>query len=214
MRNLDEQRYLWILRILLILFVISVVSNFILFIAFVGISPVPKSELFFVSAGNNNITDIYVKRGLSKRFDIYQDSLGFEISKQYISDYIIERESLFTDKILMSKKYDETGMIYNFSVPKVYNEFVNSSEYLEKIKNEKQLVKTITIKNIEFQPKSKTWISMVEIKTTDSFGLNATYQNKKIKITAGFLNGVEKISLHNKGINPLGFKIISYEYML
>ena len=213
MRSLDEQRDVWILRIFLILFVISVISNFILFIAFVGISPVPKSELFFVVAENNNITDVYVKRALSKKFNIDQDSLGFEISKQYITDYIIERESLFTDKILMNKKYDETGMIYNFSTVKVYNDFVNSSEYLEKIKNDNNQVKTVVIKNIEFQPKSKNWVVMVEIKTTDSFGLNPIYQNKKIKITAGFMPGVEKISLHNKGINPLGFKIISYEYM-
>ena len=212
MRNLDEQRYLWVLRILLMLFVISVISNLILFIAFTGISPVPKSEVFFVSADNNKITDIFVKRGVSNRYSISQDSLGFEISKQYIIDYIIERESLFTDKILMNKKYNENSMIYNFSVSKVYNEFTGSKEYLENSQNEKGLVKTVVIKNVEYQPKSQNWIIITEIKTTDSFGLNPIYQNKKIKITAGFVNAVEKISLHNKGINPLGFKIISYEY--
>ncbi len=195
------------------LLVISIISNFILFIAFVGISPVPKSELFFVSANNNKITDIYVKRGLSNKYNIAQDSLGFEISKQYIIDYIIERESLFTDKILMNKKYNETSIVYNFSIPKVYNEFVSSYEYKEKIKNEKDLVKTALVKNIEYQPKSKNWICLIEIKTTDSFGLNPTYQNKKIKITAEFIHEVEKIKLENKGINPLGFKITSYEYM-
>lgn len=195
------------------LFVISVISNLILFIAFVGISPVPKSELFFVSATGNKITDIHVKRVMSNRYNIDQDSLGFEISKQYIVNYITERESLFTDKILMNKKYDETSMIYNFSIPKVYNEFMGSKEYLENLQNEKKLVKTVTIKNIEYQPKSKIWICMVEIKSTDSFGLNPIYQNKKIKITAGFMIGVEKIKLENRGVNPLGFKIISYDYI-
>ncbi len=212
MRNLDEQRYLWVLRILLMLFVISVMSNLILFIAFTGISPVPKNEVFFVSAENKKITDIFVKRGMSNKYNVSQDSLGFEISKQYIIDYVIERESLFTDKILMNKKYDENSMIYNFSIPKVYNEFVGSKEYLENLQNEKNQVKTVTIKKIEYQPKSQNWIIITEIKITDSFGLNPIYQNKKIKITAGFVNTVEKISLHNRGVNPLGFKIISYEY--
>ena len=213
MRDLDKQRYLWVLRILLILFVISVISNLILFIAFSGISPVPKNELFFVSAGNNKITDIYVKRPNNIRYNIDQDSLGFFVSKQYIIDYIIERESLFTDKVLMNKKFNETSFIYNFSTAKVYNEFTSSNEYKEKILNENN-VKIVSIKNIEYQPKSKNWIIITEIKTTDSNGLNPIVQNKKIKITARFENGIEKISLHNKGVNPLGFKITSYEYML
>ena len=215
MRQLDEQRYLWIFRILITLFVISFVSNMVLFLSFGNISPTPKLEAFFVSEIDKKVNSIVVKRisDLADHYDIQQDSIGYEIAKYYISNYITDRETLYSSSSTMQKLWGVNGNLYNFSKRKLYTDFIESNEYKQSLINRDKLVKTINIKTLNFQPVSKIWTANIEVKTTTNDGLNPVFSEKNIKITASFIkDNILKKNPVNKWINPLGFKINSYEY--
>ena len=210
MRQIDEQRYLWLFRVFCILFVLSVVANFTLLLTFFEISPEPKREAFFVSAQSDTPKEFFIQRSI--RYGMSRNDIGYGIAEAYISDYVVNRESVYSDGALMQKMWGYNGPVYYYSTKDVYNAFVKSSEYRNSLINKDKLVVSVDIKKITYQPQSREWIVDVSLKTTNTLGLDASVTTKKIRITADFITGKEKLN-KNKWENPLGFKITSYQYV-
>ena len=213
MREIDEQRYLWLFRIFGLFLVISIFLNIVLLVAFQKISPEPKRELFFVSSQNGNIENIYVSKNNSQPFDISQDSVGYEIAKNYISEYIIDRESLYSDRSKMASIFGISGNLFFLSSKPVYERFISSEEYKRAILNKNKEVKVVNIEKLDYQPKSKKWIAEISVKTTNALGINPEITTKKILITCNFTTKDVIKNTKNMWINPLGFEITNYEYL-
>ena len=213
MKQIDEQRYLWLFRIFGLFLIISIFLNIVLLIAFSKISPEPKRELFFISSQNGNIEDLYIKKTNDQYFGISQDSIGYEIAKNYIYEYIIDRESVYSDRIKMSEIFGLDGKIYFFSAKNVYEDFISSQEYKSALLNKNKEVKVVNITKLDYQPKSKKWIAEISIKTINSFGVNPEIKTKTISITCDFSTKSVIKNAKNKWINPLGFEVTNYEYL-
>ncbi len=215
LRQIEEQRYLWLFRAFCILFIVSVITNIVLISTYDKISPSAKREAFFVSSETGNIDALYVDRTKNDNFSISQNSTGYEIAKSYILSYIIDRESVFANPSTMQNLWGVNGFVYNFSSSDVYKDFINSNYYRSSIVNrdKKVISANISEQNLQYQPNTNVWIATVDIKTTNSDGTNPTFSSKEIKVSCDFTVGKDKIDLKNKWINPLGFKITSYEYL-
>ncbi|MCR5506748.1 MAG: type IV secretion system protein [bacterium] len=213
MREIDEQRYLWLFRIFGIFLVISIFLNIVLLVAFSKISPEPKRELFFVSSQNGNVENVYITKTNNQSFDISQDSVGYEIAKSYISEYIVERESLYSDRVKMSELFGLNGNLYFLSSKSVYEKFISSEEYRTALINKNKEVKVVNIEKLDYQPKSNKWIAEISIKTTNILGVNPEITTKIISITCDFTTKPVVKNAKNMWINPLGFEITSYEYV-
>ncbi|MBR1544959.1 MAG: hypothetical protein IJ638_03385, partial [Alphaproteobacteria bacterium] len=185
----------------------------VLLVAFQKISPEPKRELFFVSSQNGNIENIYVSKNNSQPFDISQDSVGYEIAKNYISEYIIDRESLYSDRSKMASIFGISGNLFFLSSKPVYERFISSEEYKSAILNKNKEVKVVNIEKLDYQPKSKKWIAEISVKTTNALGINPEITTKKILITCNFTTKDVIKNTKNMWINPLGFEITNYEYL-
>ncbi len=213
MKQIDEQRYLWLFRVFGLFLVISIFLNFVLLVAFSKISPDAKRELFFVSSQNGNIENLYITKTNNQSFSISQDSIGYEIAKNYISEYIIDRESLYSDKIKMANTFGVDGNIFFLSSKDVYEKFISSPEYTSFLLNKEKVVKVVNIEKLDYQPKSNKWIAEISVKTTTPLGINPEITTKKILITCNFMTKSTIKNKKNKWINPLGFEITGYEYL-
>ncbi len=212
MRKLDEQRYLWLFRVFGIFLVISIFLNMILYIAFEKISPTLKKEVFFISSEGDEVDTIYITN-TNKNFEINQGNVGYEIAKNYISQYIIDRESLFSSREEMQQLWGLDGNIYSFSSKKVYEDFIKSSNYQKFLINKDKEVIITTIDDIEYQNKSKKWIAKINLKIKDVKGLLLREEIKNIEIIADFINKNRKLLPSTEWKNPLGFQITKYEYI-
>ena len=212
MRKLDEQRYLWLFRVFGIFLVISIFLNMILYIAFEKISPTLKKEVFFISSEGDEVDTIYITN-TNKNFEINQGNIGYEIAKNYISQYIIDRESLFSSREEMQQLWGLDGNIYSFSSKKVYEDFIKSSNYQKFLINKDKEVIITTIDDIEYQNKSKKWIAKINLKVKDVKGLLLREEIKNIEIIADFINKNRKLLPSTEWKNPLGFQITKYEYI-
>ena len=192
---------------------ISVVANFVLLFAYSTISPEPKREAFFVDAQSGKPQEFYVLRTNSPEFEIKQGSIGYNIAEAYIVDYIVNRESVFSDSVIMQKMWGFRGPVYYYSTRNVYNAFVRSSEYRDALVNLDKYIVSVDVEKPQYQPESKNWIVDVNVKTTNRIGLNPIMTKKKIRIKAEFLHDDKKLNNANMWENPLGFKITSYEYI-
>ena len=213
MKQIDEQRYLWLFRIFGLFLIISIFLNIVLLVAFSKISPEPKRELFFVSSQNGSIDDLYITKTNDQSFKISQDSVGYEIAKNYIYEYIISRESLYSDRIKMSEIFGLDGKIYYLSTRDVYESFISSPEYKSALLNKDKEVKVVNVTKLDYQPKSKKWIAEISVKTINSFGINPEIKTKTISINCDFSTKSVIKNTKNKWINPLGFEVTSYEYL-
>ncbi len=213
MKQIEEQRYLWLFRVFGLFLVISIFLNIILLIAFSKISPDAKRELFFVSSQNGNIENLYITKTNNQSFSISQNSIGYEIAKNYISEYIVDRESLFSDRAKMADVFGINGNIFFLSSKSVYEQFLKSEEYISALLNKDKVVKTVNIEKLDYQPNSKKWIAEISVKTTNSLGVNPVITTKKISITCNFVTKSVMKNAKNKWINPLGFEITGYEYL-
>ncbi|MBP3616286.1 MAG: hypothetical protein IJ473_03575 [Alphaproteobacteria bacterium] len=212
MKQIDEQRYLWLFRVFGLFLVISIFLNIILLIAFSKIAPEPKKELFFVSSQIGNIENLYVRK-TKNPFEISQNSDGYELAKNYISEYIVNRESLYSDRIKMSDIFGIHGPIYYLSSKSVYEKFISSDEYKNALLNKNKEVKIVNIERIEYQPQSNKWVAKITVKTTNSLGINPEIATKQLSITCKFSSKSFTKNSKNKWINPLGFEITGYEYL-
>ena len=213
MKQIDEQRYLWLFRIFGLFLVISIFLNVVLLIAFSKISPTPKRELFFVSSQNGDVENLYITKTNDQAFAIAQGSVGYEIAKDYISNYIIDRESVYSDRSKMANIFGVDGNIYYFSSKSVYEKFLSSAEYRFALLNPDKKVKVVNVEKIDYQPKSKKWVVDISVKSTNLFGTDPEITTKKIVITCKFSGESKLKSTKNKWINPLGFEITGYEYL-
>ena len=213
MKQIDEQRYLWLFRVFGLFLVISIFLNIVLLIAFSKISPDAKRELFFVSSQNGNIENLYITKTNNIPLSISQGNVGYEIAKSYISEYIIDRESLFSDRTKMSNIFGLEGNIFALSSKSVYEEFLRSSEYSSALLNKNKDVKVVNVEKLDYQPNSKKWIAEISVKTTNSLGINPEITTKKISITCNFSTKSVMKNAKNKWVNPLGFEITGYQYL-
>ncbi len=213
MRKLDEQRYLWLFRVFGIFLVISIFFNIILYLSFDKISPTVKREAFFVSSENDNTDVIYVTKTLDN-FEIEQNSVGYSIAQSYISQYIIDRESLFSSRKKMQDLWGTRSNLFFFSSRKLYENFINSDYYKTYLINKDKKIIIANLKSLPlYQPKSKEWTAVVELKITDFNGLNPIFETKNIRIKADFIKKNRKLNLENEWKNPLGFEITEYQYV-
>lgn len=213
MRKLDEQRYLWLFRVFGIFLVISIFLNIILYTSFEKISPTVKREAFFVLSQNDDADTIYITKTLDN-FEIEQNSIGYNIAKSYISEYIIDRESLYLSRKRMQDIWGTESSLFFFSSKKVYEDFINSEHYRTYLVNKNKEVIIANLKTPpQYQPKSKEWSATVELKITDVNGLNPRFETKNIRLKADFIKGNRKLNIKNEWKNPLGFEITEYQYV-
>ncbi len=213
LRHIDEQRYLWLFRAFGIFLVISIFLNITLIVAFEKVSPQPKKEAFLITGENRDISKIYLERKNNSDLDISQDNVGYVIAKNYISQYIINRESIFLNRGKMLNLWGTESEIFYLSSTPVYNQFVNSDYYKQGIINSNRQIITTSITDLEYQSKSKEWIAVVKLKKTDENGLNPIFETKRIRIKSKFTTGKVSLTPQKEWENPLGFKITEYEYI-
>ncbi len=213
MKQLDEQRYLWLLRAFIIFLIISIFLNLILFISFDKISPAPKKEVFFVTGETQDFKNLYISSvNTNNNLQISQNSQGYEIAKAYISNYVTDRESVFSNIEKMQSLWGIESYIYMFSSEDVYTSFLKSKEYVDGFINKDKEITTVKIKNIEYQNKMNVWDVSVVLEKTDLKGKLLKTETKDISIKSRFLSGNLIKNEKTKWENPLSFQITEYKY--
>ena len=213
MKQLDEQRYFWLFRVLGIFLVISIFLNITLLASFEKISPTVKKEVFFVSSGNENIESLYITN-TDSNYEIALGNVGYEIAKNYISSYIIDRETIYSDLNLIEENWWLDSQVFYLSSKDVYNEFMKSQIYQNTVSsNIRNKIVSVKSCDVEYQPTSKKWIANIVLKISDATGLNSYEEQRKIIVYARFLTSDNiKKTFAKKWVNPLGFEIYKYEY--
>jgi type IV secretory pathway component VirB8 len=213
LKKIDEQRYLWILRVFGIFIALSLILNIVLLSSFNKISPTTKWEAFFVESQDKNIDNLYIQR--SSDLNISQNSVGYQIAKTYIIQYIIERETLYTNSSIMKNLWGIDSNLFFMSSENTYKTFYTSPEFKNGLLNPKKEVITVSVNpdNIQYHSKSNIWEAIVTTHITDEFGLNKRSEVKKIQIKAKFLETPYKKNSKSIWKNPLGFVIEEYIYI-
>lgn len=213
MKKIDEQRYLWLLRVFGIFMVLSLILNLILLFSFNKISPQTKWEAFFVEAQDDNIENLYIQR--TSNLNIYQNSIGSQIAKTYITQYIIERESLYTNPIIMKNLWGPESNLFFLSSENVYKDFYNSPDFRNGFLNPSKQIITVSVNpdDIQYHSGLNLWEAFITLNITDQFGLNKKTEVKKIQIKAKFLETPYKKNAKAMWKNPLGFVIEEYKYI-
>ena len=213
MKHIDEQRYLWLFRAFSVLLVLSVVANIVLLSAYLAIAPEPKQEAFFVDVQTGTAKEFYVQRPKSAQLNIAIGSVGYEIAEAYIADYVVNRESVYSDGMLMQKLWGFNGPVYYYSSKDVYSAFVRSVEYRNSLINRDRYVVSVEVGTPQYQPQAKLWVVDATLKTTDKSNGTIETKNKRIQITADYMQGEEKLNSADMWNNPLGFRVTSYKYL-
>lgn len=213
MKKIDEQRYLWILRVFGIFMVLSVILNLILIFSFNKIAPQTKWEAFFVESQDDNIDTVYIQR--ASNLNISQNSLGSQIAKTYIIEYIIDRESLYLNPIRMKNLWGPESNIFFLSSEQVYRDFYNSRNFKNGILNPNKQIITVSVNpdDVQYHSTLNLWEAFATLTITDQFGLNKKSEIRKIQIKAKFLQTPYKKDSKSMWKNPLGFVIEEYKYM-
>ncbi len=213
MKQIDDQRYLWLLRVFSIFMVLTIILNIILLYTLDKISPQTKWEAFLIQSENDNIETLYVQR--SSNLSIKQNSVGYQIARAYILDYIIERESLYTNYEKMMSLWGIDSNLYYMSSEEVYNEFYNSPAFKNGLSNPTKEIISVSINqdDIQYLSSLNTWEAIATLNISDITGLNKRSQIKKIEIKADFEKSPYKKDAKSMWKNPLGFKITQYKYI-
>ena len=213
MKKIDEQRYLWLLRVFIIFMVLSLILNLILLFSFDKIAPQTKWEAFFVEAQDDNIESLYIQR--SSDLSIYQNSIGNQIAKTYITQYVIERESLYTNPVKMRQIWGPDSNLFFLSSENVYKDFYNSPYFKHGLLNPEKQIITVSINpdDVQYHTELNLWEIFATLNITDQFGLNKKTEIKKIQIKAKFLQTPYKKNSKAMWKNPLGFVIEEYKYI-
>lgn len=212
MKKIDEQRYLWILRVFGIFMVLSVILNLILIFSFNKIAPQTKWEAFFVESQDDNIDTVYIQR--ASNLNISQNSIGSQIAKTYIIEYIIDRESLYLNPIRMKNLWGPDSNIFFLSSEQVYRDFYNSRDFKNGILNPNKQIITVSVNpdDVQYHSTLNLWEAFATLTITDQFGLNKKSEIRKIQIKAKFLQTPYKKNSKSMWKNPLGFVIEEYKY--
>ncbi len=213
MKKIDEQRYLWILRVFGIFMVLSVILNLILIFSFNKIAPQTKWEAFFVESQDDNIDTVYIQR--ASNLNISQNSIGSQIAKTYIIEYIIDRESLYLNPIRMKNLWGPDSNIFFLSSEQIYRDFYNSRNFKNGILNPNKQIITVSVNpdDVQYHSTLNLWEAFATLTITDQFGLNKKSEIRKIQIKAKFLQTPYKKNSKSMWKNPLGFVIEEYKYM-
>ncbi|MBD5398176.1 hypothetical protein HDR60_01560 [bacterium] len=193
--------------------VLSLILNLILLFSFNKISPQTKWEAFFVEAQDDNIENLYIQR--TSNLNIYQNSIGSQIAKTYITQYIIERESLYTNPIIMKNLWGPESNLFFLSSENVYKDFYNSPDFRNGFLNPSKQIITVSVNpdDIQYHSGLNLWEAFITLNITDQFGLNKKTEVKKIQIKAKFLETPYKKNAKAMWKNPLGFVIEEYKYI-
>ena len=159
MKKIDEQRYLWLLRIFGIFIALSIILNIVLIFSLNKIAPQTKWEAFFVEAQDKNIETLYIQR--ASNLNISQNSVGYQIAKSYIIQYIIERESLYTNPVKMRQLWGIDSNLFFMSTENTYKSFYTSSD------------------NNRF---NKSWWHSISFKTKFMGSISNPKHNRRIRI--------------------------------
>lgn len=213
MKRIDDQRYLWLLRVFSILIGLSIILNIILLYSIKEISPQTKWEAFLIESEDDNIDSIYIQR--TSDLTISQNSIGYQIARAYIQQYIIERESLYTNQEKMMKLWGIDSNLYYMSSEKVYKTFIGSKEYQNGILNpNKEIIEvSINTNDIQYLSSLGYWEAIATLKINDETGLSPRSEIKKIEIKANFLKSPYEKEGKEIWKNPLGFEITEYKYI-
>ncbi len=213
MKKIDEQRYLWLLRIFGIFIALSIILNIVLIFSLNKIAPQTKWEAFFVEAQDKNIETLYIQR--ASNLNISQNSVGYQIAKSYIIQYIIERESLYTNPVKMRQLWGIDSNLFFMSTENTYKSFYTSSDFKNGILNPNKEIITVSINpdDIQYHSKLNLWEALATLNITDEYGLNKRTEIKKIQIKAKFLETPYKKDTKSMWKNPLGFVIEEYKYI-
>lgn len=213
MKQIDERRYLWLLRVFALFITLSIMLNVVLIVSFEKIAPKTKWEAFFVQAGREDIQTLYIKR--SSDLNIYQNSVGQSIAKIYITQYVIDRETLFVNPVNTRNLLGLDSNVFFLSSEKLYKEFYNSEAFKMAMQNPKKEIITVSIAkdDIQYHSKPNEWEVFATLNITDKNGLNKRTEVKKIKIKANFLEAPIKKTINLMWKNPLGFVITEYDYV-
>lgn len=211
MKQLDQQRYLWLLRVFIIFLIISIFTNIILFMSFEKISPIPKREVFFVNSRNASADVLYITdTNTNNQLNISQDTVGYEIAEKYISTYIINRETVYSNPDMMRKIWGKDGFVFYYSSKSVYDAFLNSPQYIEAVMPQEAQIVNVQIETIIYHSKSKEWKASILKQVMDIRGRELSTTKENITLKGDFSTSSLKRSSKNKWENPLGFEITEY----
>ncbi|MDR2099108.1 MAG: type IV secretion system protein [Rickettsiales bacterium] len=211
MKKIDEQRYLWILRAIGVFAALSIFLNIILLAAFYKVAPSEKIEAFLIEADDADKRIIYVApASLSTK----AGTIGNTIAANYIAKYAIDRESQYADRAKTMALVGPDSDVALMSEPAMYQQFLNSPEYAEKISNpqRKIIVASIDPEKVLYMSRNDYWDVTVDTTSMDANGLNHSKGRKKLRITARFATADMKKSGGTAFRNPLGFTVTKYEY--
>jgi len=214
----EEQKFMWIARILIIFVTMGLISNIILIWTFLKIIPNTKIQPIYIRGKNIENKDIYITKNM---FNLLQDipenektlygmkyeQPGYYIALNLIKKYIIDRETFIPDSGYMQILHGEDSDVKFMSSKNVYSEFKKNITY----SNNKKIVRFINAPNVSDRlSNNPEWISQIAIDTVDKNGKVIETQQKQVRVKGHFN---PKLFIRNEKVkykNPLGFIVDEY----
>ena len=215
----EEQKFLWLARILIIFITMGFISNAILLWTFLKIIPNTKIQPIYIRSKNIEDREIYITKNM---FNLMQEipenertlygmkyeQPGFYMAQNLIKKYIIDRESFIPDSEYMNILHGNNSDIKFMSSDKIYKDFIKNVKY----ENNQRNVRFITLPNISDRlSDNPEWVSDIEIKKVDKQGNTISIQKVRVKIKAHFNPRLFIRNEKTKYKNPLGFIIDEYK---
>lgn len=215
----EEQKFLWLARILIIFITMGFISNIILLWTFLKIMPNTKVQPIYIRSTNIEDREIYVTKNMFNLmqeipesehtlYSMKYEQPGYYMAMNLVKKYIIDRESFIPDNEYMQILHGNDSDIKFMSSDQIYKDFVKNVKY----ENNKRVVRFITQPNTSDRlSDNPEWISDIEIDTINKQGDVISAKKARVKIKAHFN---PKLFIRNEKIkykNPLGFIIDTYK---
>ncbi len=224
MQAKEEQKFIWLARILVIFVTIGLISNAVLVWTFLKIMPNTKVQPIYIRAKNVDDKDIYVSKNIRNLMgvlptdekDLYGmkfEQPGYYMAQNIIKKYIIDRESFIPDSNYENDIWGENSDVRFMSGEKIYKEFITEkSVYSDGRRMNKKTVRFIEAPTVldEFS-NNPEWAATVVIDSIADDGSIVSSAQKRIRAQGYFDT---KLFIRNekaKYKNPLGFVITKYE---
>ena len=205
--NLKERRYLWTARAAAVVAVGSFCTNIVMLIALSHLSPLVRTNPFFLTFQNRDAQVVTIVRP-----DISESVLQV-ITENLIRQYIIARHAIPADYEELADRWSPEGPMRWMSTESVFGEFTSEVEAVRRQVEENHLTRQVKIASVirqQADPKTgiQLWTAALTITemSDDSPQPKETYWTSTLQI----VYEKQTVMWEWRLKNPLGFKVRDY----
>jgi hypothetical protein len=218
----EEQKFIWLARILVIFVSIGLISNAILVWTFLKIMPNTKVQPIYIRAKNIDDKDIYITKNINNMlgnlpveeqglYNMKFEQPGYYMAQNIIKKYIIDRESFDPNSDYVDIIWGENSDVKFMSADDIYKKFVSEKILSASVRATKKIAQIIDAPAVVDELSSNPeWIASISIKEFDKSGRIVRSEQKRVRVQ-GYFDPQKFIRNEKvKYKNPLGFIITKY----